>query len=100
MENNNYLIKLKKEEIKILDYFVQICEKYNLNYVLVGGTLLGAVRHKGYIPWDDDLDVAMPRKDYEKFLKSFKETDKYILDCNTITKYWMPIAKIRNKKTF
>nr|WP_275982079.1 LicD family protein [Ohessyouella blattaphilus] len=60
--------KLQLIELEIIKLFVEICEKYNLRYYLVGGSMLGAVRHKGFIPWDDDTDVGMPRPDYEKFL--------------------------------
>ena len=68
---------LDKKEIQqvlvgMLDDFAAYCEKYKLRYYLVGGTLLGAVRHKGFIPWDDDIDVGMPRPDYERFLKLVK----------------------------
>lgn len=63
------LRQLQLEEKKLLDIFVDICEKHKLRYYLTGGTLLGAVRHKGFIPWDDDIDVVMPRPDYEKFWK-------------------------------
>lgn len=67
MDDN--LRKLQLEEKKLLDIFVRICEKHKLRYYITGGTLLGAVRHKGFIPWDDDIDVVMPRPDYEQFWK-------------------------------
>lgn len=75
--------------VEILDDVHKLCEKHNLRYFLDAGTLIGAVRHKGFIPWDDDVDIGMPREDYEKFLEIAKrelpeylflqtfETDKY-----------------------
>lgn len=61
--------------IEVLKAFAKICEENNLTYFMIGGTLLGAVRHKGFIPWDDDIDVAMPRRDYEKLLSISNELD-------------------------
>lgn len=60
------LHEMKKIEIAILDCFDSFCREHGLSYSLAGGTLLGAVRHKGFIPWDDDIDVLMRREDYEK----------------------------------
>ena len=59
--------KLRKLQLEMLDAFVKICKDHDLTYFLVGGTALGAIRHKGYIPWDDDVDVGMLRPDYDKF---------------------------------
>lgn len=66
---SDYLKNIHEIEVEILDEFVKICNKNRLTYYLIGGTLLGAIRHKGFIPWDDDLDIAMPRKDFRKFGK-------------------------------
>lgn len=67
------LSEVKKIELNLLIQFDTFCKKHNLYYVLCGGTLLGAVRHKGFIPWDDDIDVLMPRPDYEKLMLLKKE---------------------------
>lgn len=95
--------KLHFAEIEILNYIVEICNKEELEYFLIGGTLLGAVRHKGFIPWDDDLDIAMPRNDYRKFINLFKEkyiNEKYSIDyINNNKYYWLPFIKIRNNNT-
>ena len=61
--------EIKKIETDILDEVVAFCNQNGLRYFLAYGTLLGAVRHKGFIPWDDDIDIHMPRPDYERFLK-------------------------------
>lgn len=71
--NSIVLKRLHSTEIELLNELDRVARELSVTYYLVGGTLLGAVRHKGFIPWDDDLDVAMPRKDYERFLKDAPE---------------------------
>jgi lipopolysaccharide cholinephosphotransferase len=63
--------EIKMLQLDVLQAVHDFCNANNIRYYLMYGTLLGAIRHKGYIPWDDDIDVAMPRKDYEKFIESF-----------------------------
>ena len=60
--------EVKKVELNLLLDFDKYCKQNNLRYYLCYGTLIGAVRHKGFIPWDDDIDVIMPREDYEKLM--------------------------------
>ena len=63
------LSSLQEQDLIILKEFQRICEAEGLRYFVVAGSMLGAVRHQGFIPWDDDIDVAMPRQDYDKFLR-------------------------------
>lgn len=93
---------LHSEMLVIYSEIARICDKYNLTYFVVGGTLLGAVVHKGYIPWDDDLDIAMPRDDYDKFIYEYsKELDDrfYLHHTTTDPDYWLPFAKVRLNNT-
>ena len=67
--------------LEMIDWFDHYCKKNNLKYYVVGGTLLGAIRHKGFIPWDDDVDIALPRPDYIRLLELFAGIeDKYLLE--------------------
>ncbi len=82
--------------------FAAVCEKYSFYYSLCGGSALGAVRHQGFIPWDDDIDVFMVRKDYNKFLHIFEKEmgDKYyIRSMETTPEIGMPICQIMVKGT-
>ena len=93
---------LHEVELTILDDFVKICKDNNLTYFLTGGTMLGAVRHTGFIPWDDDIDIGMPRVDYDKFIKIGPKAlgNKYYLECFEYNKkYYMPFAKIKKNNT-
>lgn len=63
------LDQVKQIELDILKYVDAVRKEYNLRYFLSFGTLIGAIRHKGFIPWDDDIDISMPREDYERFVE-------------------------------
>ncbi len=68
--NDQYnILKLQNIILNIMKFIHNICEKHQIEYYIIGGTALGAVRHGGFIPWDDDLDIAMTRSNYEKFIK-------------------------------
>ena len=76
-------VALKKTLLSMFKEFLSICERYQLSYMLGGGSCLGAVRHQGFIPWDDDLDLMMPRQDYEMFIKLCNNGvlgDKYCIE--------------------
>lgn len=92
-----------KVELEILDEIDRICKKHALKYFFVHGSLLGAVRHKGFIPWDDDLDVAMLREDYDKFLSlADKELPGHLSVHTPSTErdiFWGGFARIRNENT-
>lgn len=96
------LEKLKLVETDMLREFIRVCETLNLQYYVLGGTLLGAVRHQGFIPWDDDIDVGMPREDYEVFLARAQELlpeNLFLQTAQTDPNYPANFAKIRNSNT-
>ena len=96
------LKRVWKVELDIVEEFVRICEKYGLQYSLAGGNLIGAFRHGGFIPWDDDIDIDMAREDYDKFLQVAPNElkDPYFLQ-TTKTDHGRVInfAQIRNSNT-
>ena len=93
---------LQQKQLDILKAFIKVCNKYNLEYFLVYGTALGAIRHKGFIPWDDDIDVAMPRKDYDKYIelqKEYEGTPYFIQTFKSDPCYIYNYAKLRDSST-
>lgn len=97
------LRSLQLTELDILKEFDRLCRKHHLHYYIVGGTLIGAVRHKGFIPWDDDIDVSMPRKDFKKFIKIAKEelSQEFFLQTRkTDKKCQFHYAKLRKSGTY
>lgn len=96
------LKKLHNNMLDILSAIDETCRKYNLRYYLIAGTMLGAVRHKGFIPWDDDADVCMPHSDYDKLIEHASEwlPKRYELICAENDKtYPQPFAKIQDSET-
>lgn len=93
--------ELKKIQLDMLVYIADFCDRNDIKYFLAYGTLIGCVRHKGYIPWDDDIDICMPRPDYDRFLELFnKETPKYQVVSFELNKnYGLPFAKVNDTRT-
>lgn len=96
------LRKISLVQLQIMDEVHKICESSRITYYIIGGTLLGAVRHKGFIPWDLDIDIAMPREDYERF-RQVCETDlpeRYAyLDYRSAPNFMRPPALVADKTT-
>lgn len=96
--------QLRMHQLRMLDMLTWLddfCKKHEIRYWLAGGTCLGAVRHKGFIPWDDDVDIDMLREDYNKFIKNFRETEDLVLQTNITDPYYVvPYAKLRDKKSW
>lgn len=99
---NEDLLSVQKVELGLLSSFVDICNRLNLRYYIAYGTLIGAVRHKGFIPWDDDIDIWMPRKDYDLFIcKAQKLLPEYyfLQTPETDKEYVAGFMKIRDSRT-
>lgn len=97
--SSEVLEKLRACEIEILDVIVNYCERNQLRYSLGYGTLIGAVRHKGFIPWDDDVDILMPRKDFEFLRSNWDNPNYYIHDFYKDNEFTNNFIKIRKAHT-
>ena len=94
------LQEVKEIELDILKMFDAFCKKNNIRYFLAFGTLLGAIRYKKFIPWDDDVDVLVPREDYDRLLSLFQDDDRYRLYAfERNSKYAFPFAKLCDMTT-
>lgn len=103
MESGNTMNDMQRKLLEIIKWYHNFCVKNGLRYYLIGGSMLGAIRHKGFIPWDDDIDVGMPRKDFERFLSL---TEGKIIDHYTSESfhsknpdYVYPFAKLYDTET-
>ena len=108
---NSYLEQYKKlqlrrcqlKQLSMLEEIDRICQKRHIGYWLDGGTLLGAVRHKGFIPWDDDIDIAMRQEDLQRFIEVAPQElpdTLYLQSRQTEPGYPSPVAKVRDKNSF
>ena len=108
---NSYLEQYKKlqlrccqlKQLSMLEEIDRICQKHHIGYWLDGGTLLGAVRHKGFIPWDDDIDIAMRQEDLQRFIEVAPQElpdTLYLQSHQTEPGYPSPVAKVRDKNSF
>lgn len=91
--------ELRSVMLDVMQEFHDFCMRNNINYSLCAGTLLGAIRHKGYIPWDDDIDVMMPRKEYNKFLEIYKSNNFTLFHYSRQSPYMLSFAKLSDNRT-
>lgn len=101
MDNALSMQQIQQESLKILDVISQLCDRLGLRYYLAYGTLIGAIRHQGFIPWDDDIDIMMPREDYHALLNYLQEHQEEIAPLKAFSNYNCPdypymIARVSN----
>jgi lipopolysaccharide cholinephosphotransferase len=91
--------ELRELQLHLLDDFARRCDELDLRWFATAGTLLGAVRHEGYIPWDDDIDVMMMRSDFERFCSTFEDSHLKLASLSTDPDYPFPFAKLYDPGT-
>ena len=98
------LRELQMMQLATMKEIHAFCATHQINYYIIGGTLLGAIRHKGFIPWDDDIDIAMMRKDYDRFVELFAKEgnkEKYFLQNYSTEKNFQPaLSRVCIKGTY
>ena len=100
MKNKQITLReMRSIQLAMLKSIHQFCTVNNIRYSLSGGSLIGAVRHQGFIPWDDDVDLMMPRPDYERFLKSYEDRHYKIITYKNDNSYHFPFAKVFDDRT-
>ncbi len=95
--------EVRAHQLGVLDVFSEHCRTHDITYYLCAGTLLGAIRHKGFIPWDDDIDVMLPRPDYERLCETWRNAEKgnrfTLRSVDSDSSYELPFAKISDDST-
>ncbi len=92
--------EIQERQLALLDHVAAFCDEHHLTYILIGGALLGSVRNGKLIPWDDDIDLFMPRADYRKFIEIFSDTGKcQLLTSEREPNYYYPFAKVCDRET-
>lgn len=101
MEQDALTKQFQEHILKVFKFTVDFLERHNLRYIACGGTVLGAVRHKNFIPWDDDIDIYLPRADYERLLDLKDEMRKEGFDVLSLRDkgYYLPFAKVSDMNT-
>lgn len=89
----------RRLQLQMLDIIHKVCSENDIRYYLMYGSLLGAIRHNGFIPWDDDIDIIMFREDYYRLRNKFHMEGMSIIDCEIDENYYLPIPKVINTNT-